>query len=337
MRWSVVAGMLVLALSLAACGGGSAEETPSPTPGETSASETPSPTPSAESTQEPTTLADLDSVKVSTDMSQAPTVDAPYPFAVDTTITKVIVEGNGPVVPNENATVNVQYTGINARSGEKFDASWKSGNPVTFPMSKLVKGFGKGVAGHKVGSRLAIAITNQDGYYPNGLPQAGIKPGDTIMFIVDILDSELAGPEGPSVALPDGLPTVSEKDGVPHITIPAGLAEPESVGVQTLIQGSGRALEATDALTSHAVCSTWDGTEFFNDYSGIPSTDSAQSKVHRVIFDSLVGQSMGSRVLLTLPGDQAYPHGSENPPIKPNTAVACAVDILYTQAPPQAG
>jgi len=54
--------------------------------------------------------------------------------------------------------------------------------------------------------------------------------------------------------------------------------------------------------------------------------------VHQALFNALVGQQVGSRVLVTLPGSVAYPTGNRTPSIAPNTSVACVVDLLFTQA-----
>ena len=328
-RLGAIAGALALVLTLAACGGSDPDNSPSPTPSDTPASATPSATP----TVDPTVLTDLSSIDVTGDWGTEPTVNAPYPFKVDETMTKVVIQGTGTEVPSATATVNMHYVGINARSGSVFDSSWISGAPTTFQLSGVITGFAKGIVGQRVGSRLAIAITSSEAYDPNGQASIGVDPGDTLLFVVDILDSELAGPVGSTVTPPDGLPVVTETaDGVPQISIPAGLAEPTEVGVQPLIQGSGAALQATDALTSHAVCVTWDGTEYYNDYGSASVTDAASAAVHQALFNALVGQQVGSRVLVTLPGSVAYPTGNRTPSIAPNTSVACVVDLLFTQA-----
>lgn len=324
--------MTALTLALGACGGDAgsgASTSPSPSVADPSASalETPSATP----TVEPTLLSDLVGLEVSTDLTGQPSVTAPYPFKVDQTIDKVIVQGAGPAVPSVTASVKVHYVGINARTGEAFDASWAGGEPVTFPLGNLIAGFGKGVVGKPVGSRVAIAITSADGYDPSGNSAIGIAPGDTLVFIVDILDSELSGPMGEAVSPPAGLPVVAEAAGVPSISIPAGLAEPTQVQVQPLIQGAGRELGADEALTSHAVCVTWDGTEYYNDYAGAPVSDAAAGSAHQALFSALIGQTTGSRVLVTIPGAVAYPIGNPTPSLAPNTSVACVVDVLFTQ------
>lgn len=326
--------MTVLALLLTACGGGNGSDdgSASPTPSETpSVSATPSETPEATPTVEPTTLTNLDDLSVSDDITVQPEVSGPFPFKVDETMSKVIVEGTGHTVPSEIASVEVNYLGMNARTGETFDASWLRGSPIAFSLSQLIPGFAKGVVGKTVGSRVAVVITSTDGYDPQGQPSIGIEPGDTLIFIVDILDAEVTGPSGETVTPPEGLPLVAEGDGTPKITIPAGLPEPTQVQVQPLIQGSGRPLGQADALTSHAVCTTWAGEEFYNDYGGAPVSDAASGSVHAALFSALIGQQVGSRVLVTMPGEIAYPTGNRTPSIAPNTAIACVVDVLFTQ------
>lgn len=331
---SGIAALTVLALALSACGGGGSDPSPSPSAPESSASateSTPSETPSATPTVDPTMLTDLAGIEVSTDLAAAPVVTAPYPFAVESTMDKVIVQGEGLAVPSAESIVQVQYTGINARTGEEFDSSWMRGAPTDFPLANLIPGFAKGVVGKQVGSRVAIAIPSQDGYGANGNAEAGILPDDTLLFIVDILETQLAGPTGETVTPPEGLPVVSETDGVPSITIPDGLAEPTAVVAQPLIQGTGTELTEIAGLVSYAVCSTWDGTEVYNDYDGAAALDDRSSGVHQALFTALLGQKNGSRVLVVLPGEIAYPNGNPEPSIAPNTALACVVDLLYVQ------
>lgn len=325
-----MAAGLALALTLVGCGGGNGGD-PSPSPSPVIDSPTVGSSPEASPTVAPTWLKNLDEIEVSGEWGTEPTVDAPYPFLVETTMDKVIIEGTGPKVPSATATIEVEYLGINARTGEIFDASWLRGQSAVFPLAQLIPGFGKGVVDKPVGSRVAIAITSSEGYDPAGQPSVGIMPGDTLLFIVDILDSEVAGPSGETVAPPADAPQVTETDGVPKITIPDGLAEPTEVQTYQLVQGSGRELAAEDALTSHAVCTTWDGTEYYNDYAEAPVNDAASGGVHKVLFEALVGQKTGSRVLVVMPGSLAYPNGNPNENIEPNTSVACVVDVLFTQ------
>ena len=105
----------------------------------------------------------------------------------------------GPLV-GEGQSVEVNYYGVNGRTGKKFDESFTNGQPVAFSLAQVVPGFSKGLVGQRQGSRVLIAMPGKDGYDPmGGNPQAGIEVGDTLIFVVDLVDVQLAGPEGSTV------------------------------------------------------------------------------------------------------------------------------------------
>ena len=49
-----------------------------------------------------------------------------------------------------------------------------------------------------------------------GNPQAGIEVGDTLIFVVDLVDVQLAGPKGSTVQPKAGLPTVRTRVASPR-------------------------------------------------------------------------------------------------------------------------
>ena len=117
----------------------------------------------------------------------APRVDVQGPFSVTETQVQTLRAGDGPVVA-DTATVSVCYMGVNGRDGTVFDSSYERGAPVEFPLNGVVPGFQKAIAGQKVGSTVAVAMTSADGY-PDGQPSAGIQKGDTLIFAIKILDA----------------------------------------------------------------------------------------------------------------------------------------------------
>lgn len=125
-------------------------------------------------------------VSGSTDTA-APYVKVGGPFSVTETQVHTLKAGDGPVVP-DTATVSVCYMGVNGRDGTVFDSSYERGTPADFPLNGVVPGFQKAIAGQKVGSTVAVAMTSADGY-PNGQPAAGIQPGDTLVFAIKILNA----------------------------------------------------------------------------------------------------------------------------------------------------
>lgn len=117
----------------------------------------------------------------------APQITVNAPFSVTETQVQTLQAGDGPVV-SDTATVLVCYQGVNGRDGSVFDDSYERGAPVDFPLANVVPGFQKAIAGQTVGSTVAVAMTSADGY-PNGQPQAGIQPGDSLIFAIKVLDA----------------------------------------------------------------------------------------------------------------------------------------------------
>ncbi|MGV0633501.1 FKBP-type peptidyl-prolyl cis-trans isomerase [Mycolicibacillus trivialis] len=117
----------------------------------------------------------------------APVVTVEAPFSVTETQVETLEPGDGPVVA-DTATVSVCYMGVNGRDGNVFDSSYERGEPVEFPLDRVVPGFQKAIAGQTVGSSVAVAMVPDDGY-PNGEPRADIAPGDTLIFAIKILDA----------------------------------------------------------------------------------------------------------------------------------------------------
>lgn len=115
----------------------------------------------------------------------APVVNVTAPFSVTQTQVHTLRAGDGPAVPG-TARVSVCYVGVNGRDGTVFDSSYQRGAPVDFPLGGVVPGFQKAIAGQRVGSTVAVAMTSADGY-PDGQPSAGIRPGDTLVFAIKIL------------------------------------------------------------------------------------------------------------------------------------------------------
>ncbi|MEU7833428.1 MULTISPECIES: FKBP-type peptidyl-prolyl cis-trans isomerase [unclassified Nonomuraea] len=98
-----------------------------------------------------------------------------------------IVEGDGPEAkPGQN--VSVHYVGVAFSTGEEFDASWNRGEAFEFPLGggRVIAGWDQGVAGMKVGGRRKLVIPAHLGYGNRGAG-ARIKPGETLIFVVDLL------------------------------------------------------------------------------------------------------------------------------------------------------
>ncbi len=193
---ALAAGAASIALTLAACGSPTeTAKTSGPSVAEVATSSVaptagcPTAAPADAGTPEWTLPGATGSVAVtgSTDTA-APSIKVQAPFSVTETQVHTLRAGDGPVVAG-TATVSVCYMGVNGRDGSVFDSSYTQGTPVDFPLNRVVPGFQKAIAGQKVGSTVAVAMTSADGY-PDGQPAAGIEPGDSLIFAIKILAAQ---------------------------------------------------------------------------------------------------------------------------------------------------
>jgi peptidylprolyl isomerase len=103
-------------------------------------------------------------------------------------VTDVIV-GTGDEVP-AGATVTADYVGYGGATGVMFDASWLRGEPATFPLANVILGWQEGLVGMQVGGRRLLVIPAELGYGNNPPPGSGIEPGETLIFVVDLVSFE---------------------------------------------------------------------------------------------------------------------------------------------------
>jgi peptidylprolyl isomerase len=86
-------------------------------------------------------------------------------------------------------TVSVHYVGVAHSTGEEFDASYNRGEPLSFRLGsgQVIAGWDQGVQGMKVGGRRQLVIPPHLGYGDRGAGGV-IKPGETLIFVVDLLE-----------------------------------------------------------------------------------------------------------------------------------------------------
>ena len=111
---------------------------------------------------------------------------------------KVLKEGNGPT-PKETDTVVTNYQGT-LIDGTVFDSSYKRGEPATFPVNKVIKGWTEALQLMKVGSKYQLYIPSALAYGERGAGQE-IGPNSTLVFDVELISITPADAK-PSPAAP---------------------------------------------------------------------------------------------------------------------------------------
>ena len=96
---------------------------------------------------------------------------------------KVGGTGRGPH-PAATDTVTIHYTG-RFIDGTEFDSSVSRGQPATFPLGRLIRGWQEGVPMMRVGDRYEFAIpyTLAYGYAGRG----SIPGGATLLFTIELI------------------------------------------------------------------------------------------------------------------------------------------------------
>jgi peptidylprolyl isomerase len=86
-------------------------------------------------------------------------------------------------------TVRAHYVGVAFSSGEEFDSSWSRGDPLSFKLGvgQVIAGWDQGIEGMLVGGRRKLTIPAHLAYGDRGAG-AVIKPGETLIFVVDLVD-----------------------------------------------------------------------------------------------------------------------------------------------------
>jgi FKBP-type peptidyl-prolyl cis-trans isomerase FklB len=97
---------------------------------------------------------------------------------------KIITTGTGPK-PTASDTVVCNYRGTLV-DGKEFDSSYKRGQPVTFPVSGVIKGWTEALQLMPVGSKWQLFIPS-DLAYGERSPSPDLGPDSTLIFEVELL------------------------------------------------------------------------------------------------------------------------------------------------------
>ena len=98
---------------------------------------------------------------------------------------QVIGDGAEAIVGSQ---IRAHYVGVAHSTGQQFDASWDRGSPLEFRLGtgRVIKGWDDGIVGMRVGGRRRLTIPPHLAYGDRGAGGA-IKPGETLVFVVDLV------------------------------------------------------------------------------------------------------------------------------------------------------
>jgi FKBP-type peptidyl-prolyl cis-trans isomerase len=97
---------------------------------------------------------------------------------------KVLAQGDGPQ-PVASSTVTAHYRGC-LLNGTQFDSSYDRGQPSSFPLSGVIRGWTEGLQLMPTGSHYLFYIPSELGYAAQGRAPS-IPPNTPLLFEVELL------------------------------------------------------------------------------------------------------------------------------------------------------
>lgn len=302
---------MVAALALGSCSkseptSGTDTSSASNTPAEAPAqAETPTATPTEAPTPPPATENNMPETPADVQAAPADAIKTASGLA-----SKVITPGTGETHPAAADTVTVHYSGWTT-DGKLFDSSVKRGQPTSFPLNGVIKGWTEGVQLMVVGEKRRFWIPANLAYGEN---PGGGRPGGLLVFDVELLSIKQA-PKPPAV--PEDVSAAPES------------AEKTASGIasRVLTPGTGTTHpKATDQVKVHYSGWTTDG-ELFD--SSVMRNESIVFPLNQVIPGWTEGVQLmveGEKRRLWIPAKLAY--GESPPPGAPAGTLVFDVELL---------
>ena len=125
-------------------------------------------------------------------VEETPGADSSQTNEIKTTVSglkyQVLKQGSGTVSPKATDTVRVHYHGT-LLNGTVFDSSVERGEPISFPLNRVIPGWTEGLQLMKVGDKFKFEIPPDLAYGENS-PSPKIPPNSTLVFEVELLGIE---------------------------------------------------------------------------------------------------------------------------------------------------
>lgn len=262
----------------------------------------------------------LGKVKVSGPLDEKPTIEFKPAFAGEKDEFKIIEAGTGPEVASGDR-VTVNYVAVGGSDGAELDTTWGAATQkITVGTSAVLPIIDEAIIGQPVGTRVLVSTDSTE------------ANGQWLLFVFDILDAKKlpASAEGEAVVPLPNMPAVTIENGVPTIAKPTGDA-PTTLVVSVLIKGTGPVVAAGQTVSMQYTGIVWaTGTVFDSSWtSGAVDFPIGSGQVIAGFDEGIVGQTVGSRVLVAIPPDKGYgAEGNAQAGIGGTDTLVFVVDIL---------
>lgn len=264
-----------------------------------------------------------------------PKATFPTPLISEDIEVTELIRGDGTVVEPTDV-VDFQITALLGTSG---DVVTSSGYDKTAPIRRVaVEGdpLGQMLQCTSVGSRVA-ATARFDTIFPGVDPtEQGMKASDTVVLVMDVQRAFPSRATGTDQLAPTGFPSiVLAPNGQPGFTFGSSTPRPD-LAWAVLKQGNGAVVKEGDLVVAQATGAVWDSKAIFYSSwdSGNPinllaaSTADNPDGLPPGWAKALIGQKVGSQVIVSIPPSEGYPAGSAPTGITDGNTLVIVFDIL---------
>lgn len=271
---------------------------------------------------------------VSGSFGQSIKITAPKGTPSGKFVVKTVSEGTGPVVGKDDI-VGFSFVG-QTWAGKTFADTYKDGGGATVDnmhTTPMVPMFTQAMVGHKVGSRVLVVAPPAAGFGNAGYPKLGITCHDTLNLVFDITAAAHADAvvQGATQPVSADLPKADVKVGdSASFTITDAQRNPKKLGVGVLIKGTGPVVKpGQNLIAQYTGALLKDGSVFDSSWKhgGATNFVIGAGQVIPGWDKGLVGQTVGSRVILSIPAADGY-GAQANQGIPANSNLVFVVDIL---------
>jgi len=265
-------------------------------------------------------------VKATGSATKEPDVSFSTPLVSKKLELSVIDKGEGRSL-GEGDFADVQLSQYNGATRELISTTWSEGQSARVPVSDDAGVLPSLLECATVGSRIAATV-------PVSLVSDQGKDGDTIVLVIDVLDGFAGKADGAPQLPRNGLPAVVlAPTGQPGIVIPK-IDPPKKLEIALLQAGDGEKVAKGDSVIVHYTGMLWaDSTIFDSSWDkGAPATFTATDGDGGLVpgfAKALIGQRVGSQVLVVIPPSEGYPSGSAPATIPDGSTMVFVFDVLH--------
>ncbi|MFL6174447.1 MAG: FKBP-type peptidyl-prolyl cis-trans isomerase [Marmoricola sp.] len=265
-----------------------------------------------------------DAVKVTGDFGKTLKGDFKTPLKATGLQRTIITKGDGATTaPGDQLNVEVSaFIGSSGKSLTTEAAKFKVGD------SGLPAAFDASISCVPIHSRVAVTVPAKDIYGDAGNPQLGIKASDTLVIVTDVMGK--VKPLKPA-AWPNHPAVTFGKNGTPKVKL---TGKPDKqLRLAVLKQGTGAVVKSGDSVTVNYQGTSWNKKKIFDQsYGKAPATFTTDGVVAG-FGAALVGQKVGTRLIVTIPPKYGYGEGKIGSGNLVGETLVFVIEIQNTAAP----